>query len=103
MSPVDRVSSGLQAVKDHPATPWIAAPLGVSLAAFFAYLIYQEPPADKLHMMFEGGGITVALLIVPGVAQSIAAGAKAILDVVGPYLPLKKGGNGGGGGSNAAP
>lgn len=85
-----RPSTGVKAMTEHAAYPWVAAFLGAAFIALGGVLIYKEPPADRGHMIFEGGIVGLGVLLVPGIATALAGAIKQIIGAVSPLLPWNR-------------
>ena len=83
-------ASRVQQVIHHPARPWAQIIVGAGLMMFGGGKAAREPPTDKAHMIFEGAGIAIGLLLIPGIASSLAASIKQVGASLAPFVPWAK-------------
>ncbi len=77
----------VQAIINHPATPWTRYLVGLSTFGTSLYLIIGEHSrtgeltTDKWHLVGHGALLAVGLLVLPGVAEPLFAGVKQALEL----------------------
>ena len=76
----------VQAIAEHPATPWVTTVAGLGLVALGGVLMYQEKSADKWHLGFHGGTVLFGLILLPGALEKVKELAATAL----PFVPWAK-------------